>query len=522
LSNRAQRRAQARNKTVPLTTTTPQKRSGGVVVSYLHPVGDVNARFHTSLINLLVRDMPSKGGAGHIVEHGGHLALSSGANIVTGRNKMVRAFLNDFPTEPEWLWMLDSDMTFEPDTLDRLLAAADATERPIVGGLCFALMKGEAQEVQPTIYGMSQGQGTIRHLGYAKDQLVRVVGTGAACLLVHRSVFERIRALCWDDDFEARYVETYGQPSGKTSGEVLFPPPWPWFQETITGTEFGDSMSEDLTFCLRASQAGFPIYVDTRVKIGHVKPVVIDEDEFFLRLPAPEEPAPTFVVVPVKGQHAYTEGLLRQLSEQGGYDHLFVYDNADSDCYGGFVPESCTVIRSPGLSIYQMWNLGVKEALNRSQRSNIAILNNDLELGDEFLSLLAQGLRAHPSVAAVCGNYDRREFTEAVQAVKGVAAGREDGTGGLAGFAFMVRGEIFAAGCPLFDEQYEIWYGDTDFLQTLDAAGVTYGIVRDAHVVHIDGGSKTSGDGKGKRLTPELQAAADRDRERFVAKWNLT
>jgi hypothetical protein len=83
----------------------------------------------------------------------------------------------------------------------------------------------------------------------------------------------------------------------------------------------------------------------------------------------------------------------------------------------------------------------------------------------------------------------------------------------------MVRGEIFGAGCPMFDEQFEIWYGDNDFLLTLDAGDAVYGVVRDANVVHIDGGSKTAGDGQGKRLTPELAEAAERDRVRFEKKW---
>ena len=55
---------------------------------------------------------------------------------------------------------------------------------------------------------------------------------------------------------------------------------------------------------------------------------------------------------------------------------------------------------------------------------------------------------------------------------------------------------------------------------SLDAGDAVYGIVRDADVVHIDGGSKTAGDGKGKRLTPELAEAAERDRKRFEGKWH--
>jgi GT2 family glycosyltransferase len=498
---------------------------GGVVVANIHPGDGVSPRFMNSMIDLLLLDAHQYG---HVA---GRLDLTSGANIVTARNKIARRFLEEYPSA-EWLWLVDADMTFAPDTLDKLLKSAHRTDRPIMGGLCFALMKGEAQEIVPTLYGLSQGDAMTRWTGFPRDQVVQVVGTGAACLLIHRTVLEGILSLEWDEAFEDKYLAQYGQPSGTPIGSRMFPPPWPWFAETIIGTDWGDSRSEDLTFCLRAAQAGFPVHVDTSVKIGHVKPVVIDEAAYWSNLPAADdEPAPTYVVIPVKGQHDYTSSILRQLSEQGGYERAFVYDNgSDSDPYEGqssqvtkmsreAIIDRTEVIPAAGLNIHEMWNAGIKRAIAANPRCNIAILNNDIEIGPDFLQRLAAGLRARIDIAAVCGNYDGREFPELVQAVKGVAAGRMDGTGGLAGFAFMVKGEIFAAGCPMFDEDYEIWYGDTDFTRMLDAGQAIYGIVRDATVVHIDGGSKTAGDGKGKRLTPELAEAAERDRKRFEDKW---
>lgn len=514
--------------------------SGGVVIAYPHPYGDVSAHFHTSLIDLLVRDAY---GPRHVV---GHMPLSSGANITTARNTITHQFLTGYPTKPEWLWMVDSDMTFPEDTLDKLLASADREKRPILGGLCFAMLKGNAQEIVPTLYGFSSAQTMVRYNGFPEDQVVQVVGTGAACLLVHRTVFETMESLAWDEEFERKFqIQSGGQPSGREPGSLIFPPPWPWFQEQITGTNWGDVVSEDLTFCLRAAQAGFPIHVDTSIEIGHMKPVVIDKAAFYKGLPPEEEPAPTFITIPVRGKwDEFTAPLLRQLSEQGGYEKVFLFDNAAGsdaavplrpviagdgddeinvmtvgDPWGGIDPMSVEVIPAAGKSVYEMWNMGIRESLSRAQRCNIAILNNDLELGDEFIPRMAEGLRAHPSIAAVCGNYDNRVMAEKVQAVKGIAAGLEDGTGGFAGFAFMVRGEVFTAGCPMFNEDYEIWYGDTEFCLNLDAAKATYGIVRDAKVTHLGGGSNTSGDGAGHRLSPEWKAAAARDGERFEAKW---
>ncbi len=111
----------------------------------------------------------------------------------------------------------------------------------------------------------------IRYNGYPQDQVVQVVGTGAACLLIHRRVLETMRDARWSDsDVAAWKVQNGDAPFPYPLGTLKYPPPWPFFQETVTGPNWGDSMSEDLTFCLRAAQCGFPTHVDTRAKTGHV------------------------------------------------------------------------------------------------------------------------------------------------------------------------------------------------------------------------------------------------------------
>ncbi len=509
--NRAQRRAAERGKHSAFAQE-PRRARADVAVGYLHPNGNIDSNFAKCLRNLADYDRQTNGRLGP------HLEMVSGANIVTARNLVVRQFLE---TSATWLFLIDSDMTFAPTVVDQLLDAADVNERPIVGGLCFALSSGEGQLIVPTIYNFNGEGRMVRQYGYPENTLFPVAGTGAACLLVHRRVFEGI--------LEKTVTEQLAAATGMPVGQRMFGPPWPWFAETATGPDWGDTAGEDLTFCVRAGACGFPIFVDTRVKIGHVKPFIVDEALYRMFLPKVEAPAPTFVVIPVKGKHQFTTSILSQLNAQGGFEQLFLYDNAagTSDSVSDWVDDdyldgNVTVIPAAGMNIHEMWNAGIKRALAENERCNIAILNNDLELGPDFLKEMADGLRAHPSIAAVSGNYDGRDFVEKVQAVKGIAAGREDGTGGFAGFAMMFRGELFVAGCPLFDEELQFWYGDNLMLMHLEKAGATYGIVRDAHVKHIGGGSQTSGDGKGHRLTPELAAIVEKDQERFekiVANW---
>lgn len=210
------------------------------MVGYCHP-GQVTAHFHESLLNLVVGDAM---GPKRIVNGGGRLGMQSSANISTARNDIVRHFLG---RDAEWLWMVDTDMVFDPDTLERLVAAADPDTAPIVGGLCFGIEDGI---LFPTLYDIGGDENEIEFLRYniwPPDQLMPVFGTGAACLLIHRRVLEVVQA-------------------------KAFSTVHPWFQEREV---MGKAVGEDLTFCMRAQIAGFPVQVHTGIKIGHVKSHVL-------------------------------------------------------------------------------------------------------------------------------------------------------------------------------------------------------------------------------------------------------
>lgn len=201
-----------------------------VCVAYAHP-GTVRAEFADSLFALLNRYQVKS-----------RICMQSGPRIATTRNNLIRAFLDD--TTAEWLWMVDTDMTFEPDVLERLLAC----DVPVVGALCFARDKDSCY---PTIY-TQDGKGFIERMyDYPQDELLEVDATGAACLLIHRSALERI---------------------GVNNKE-----PYRWFADTsFEGREIG----EDITFCLRCWQLNIPVHVHSGVRVGHIKDVIIDEQTY--------------------------------------------------------------------------------------------------------------------------------------------------------------------------------------------------------------------------------------------------
>lgn len=218
--------------------------SDRVVLAYIHP-GQTSAYFTQSLVNTLMFDQAT----GRRVV--GCLNEWSSANVSASRNSLTAQFLDDY--DAEWLLWIDADMAWEHDALDRLLASADAKERPIVGGLCFGM---SMDTLFPTIYQFvttEAGDLTTMRVGeYPHDTVLPCAATGAAFLLIHRTALESIR----DRAFNAAF---------------------PWFQETeLAGAPAG----EDLTFCIRAGICGIPVHVDTSVHVGHHKSTVLTHAMF--------------------------------------------------------------------------------------------------------------------------------------------------------------------------------------------------------------------------------------------------
>lgn len=232
-------------------------RRGSVAVGFLDP-GKWSHCFGQSLVNLYLTDAF---GSKRMVPNGVQLRDNCQADgIVKGRNEIARKFLDD--TECEWLFMVDSDMGFPPDAVDRLIASADPVLRPVVGALCFALRReslgdcyGQKYVVVPTAYDFIETDDEVgfrSRVDYERDSLIEVSATGAACLLVHRTVLHRIR-----EKFGAEWFSHITHPTGPT--------------------EF----SEDLSFCVRVAAIGFPMFVDTSVRTTHDKGgVFLDELEF--------------------------------------------------------------------------------------------------------------------------------------------------------------------------------------------------------------------------------------------------
>lgn len=258
-----------------------------VALAYVHDI-EVAYSWHHSTIQMLLFD------AGHKQRmiRGGYLACRYGTGgIVDARNKLAAQFLDE--CDAEWLFWIDTDMGYDPDTVERLLEVADPVERPIVGGLCFAQLEtgedglsGYRCAPRVTIFDWLEVDGYEKFVGrahYPANTLVRCAGTGAACILIHRSVLTKMR-------------EEHGDT---------------WYVR-VSGTD-GKLIGEDISFCVRAAALGFPIYVHTGVKTSHLKNLWLAEPDFWKANLAPPATERVAVLVPVLNRPQNAAPLIRSL-----------------------------------------------------------------------------------------------------------------------------------------------------------------------------------------------------------------
>lgn len=258
---------------------------GRVQVAYLHP-NHVSHSFHESMMRLVAYDASTNS---RVVDTMGPFMIRcDSGGLVESRNLAAERFLDETPHE--WLFFIDTDMGFAPDTVDRLVEAADPVDRPVVGGLCFGLREldydglgGRRVRPVPTLYDLAHlpnGQlGFANRWVYEPDTLTQVAATGAACLLIHRTVLEKLAA---------------------QHGPHWFDP---------LRMQDGRRLSEDLSFCFKVGSAGMKIFVHTGVKTNHHKQLWVSDLDYVPppphsyetpaseELPPPPHPAPAGVKV---------------------------------------------------------------------------------------------------------------------------------------------------------------------------------------------------------------------------------
>lgn len=161
-----------------------------------------------------------------------------------GRSAVFEAFLR--ATDADYLLCVDSDMVFTVEDYDRLKQGLENNPSCVVSGV-YMQVNGEPCVFQETPEGALANVDPTQLMA---QRYYEAASAGLGFTLVRRETFEAIRESMPDDY------------------------PLPFSDNTARGSA-GQPLADDSSFFYRARQAGYPLYVDTKTKIGHLKTVTM-------------------------------------------------------------------------------------------------------------------------------------------------------------------------------------------------------------------------------------------------------
>src|SRR5678815_3331879 len=170
------------------------------------------------------------------VPQGTEWAFAQGTSIESNRNAAIAKFLKP---EHQWVYTIDDDHDFKPDTLMWLLQRMWSDERiDILQGMCVTrkppyLAYAYRKEPEATQLGV----------GYKNAQWDEIPATGVSE---------------WDA------VGTGGMLFRRTIIDAM---QYPWFE---AGRTSKDHIGGDLCFCTKAKELGFRVWMDSEHTAGHI------------------------------------------------------------------------------------------------------------------------------------------------------------------------------------------------------------------------------------------------------------
>lgn len=166
------------------------------------------------------------------------VAFQVGSLVYTSRNNLSIQALN---MNAEYILWLDSDMVFQPDLLERMFKVMEENKLDFLSGLYFR----RAIPFSPVIFDKLEMREDGCHWHNAETvptELTEIEGCGFGCVLMKTEIIANV----------------FG-----SQGDLFTP-------------LFG--VGEDLSFCWRARQAGYKLYLDPSISLGHVGNFVFNEE----------------------------------------------------------------------------------------------------------------------------------------------------------------------------------------------------------------------------------------------------
>ena len=164
--------------------------------------------------------------------------FKTGSLVYTSRNELATRAISG---EYDYVFWLDSDMVFAPDTLERMMRTLKEKDLDILTGLYFR----RVPPYSPVLFDRLDIDGEICYWSEFKDipdDVFEVGGCGFGCVLMKTDVFM---------DVQGKFGNMFAPIANN---------------------------GEDIAFCWRARQCGYKIYCDPSIECGHVGYATIDRD----------------------------------------------------------------------------------------------------------------------------------------------------------------------------------------------------------------------------------------------------
>lgn len=163
------------------------------------------------------------------------VGFQMGSLVYAARNNLAKAAVQMGAEVVVWF---DSDMTFEPDTLKRLIQAYEEKKGDIISGLYFRRM-APFTPVLHSVLEIEENDASYQIQETIPDDVFEVAACGFGCVLTPTKVLKDV-------------MDHYGAPFNMIRG-----------------------IGEDLAFCWRARQLGYKVVCDPSIECGHVGVQVI-------------------------------------------------------------------------------------------------------------------------------------------------------------------------------------------------------------------------------------------------------
>ena len=169
------------------------------------------------------------------------LAMEAGSLIYTSRNNLATKALQ---INADYVFWMDSDMDFEPDTLIRMVDTLKKNNLDFLTGVYFRRRPPFSPVLFDRLDMTKNGVCSWSNFDEIPNHLFEIGGCGFGCVLMSTEIFLSVQS-----------------------------------QHGFMFTPIGNC-GEDVAFCIRARQCGYKLWCDPSIVCGHVGYTVFN-DEFY-------------------------------------------------------------------------------------------------------------------------------------------------------------------------------------------------------------------------------------------------